>query len=64
MYSASNLSGLLIDELRVSYTNIFDEDIVFTALNLTAEPVPEPRTLVLFGFGLLGLGFARRKRAA
>ena len=27
-------------------------------------PVPEPGTVLLFGFGLAGLGFARRKRAA
>lgn len=30
----------------------------------TANAIPEPGTLALFGLGLLGLGIARRKRAA
>jgi hypothetical protein len=29
----------------------------------TREEVPEPGTLALFGLGMLGLGFARRRRA-
>ena len=29
-----------------------------------SAPIPEPGTLALFVFGLVGLGFARRKRAA
>ena len=28
------------------------------------DPIPEPGTLALFGFGLAGLGFARRRKAA
>lgn len=33
-------------------------------LNIMATSVPEPATLALMGFGLVGLGFARRKKAA
>jgi hypothetical protein len=34
-----------------------------TAVNLPAFPVAEPGTLALFGLGLVGLGFARRRKA-
>ncbi len=34
----------------------------FDDLELTANAVPEPSIIVLFGLGLVGLGFARRRR--
>lgn len=41
------------------------DDLVITPVMVKEEPpvgVPEPGTLALFGFGLLGMGFARRKK--
>ena len=36
----------------------------FYLATLTATPyIPEPGTLTLFGFGLAGLGFLRRRRS-
>ena len=42
-------------------TQLFMDDVTLTAADVE---VPEPGALALFCLSLLGLGFARRKRAA
>jgi hypothetical protein len=52
--------GTVFLETRV--VSVFDGIIVEKVIHSTS--IPEPGTLALFGLGLLGLGFARRRKAA
>lgn len=66
-FSAESLTGLLSLKAGDSYTLTFkgQDTADETALidNVSVSQVPEPATLTLFGAGLAGLGWMRRRKA-
>jgi len=52
-------SGIPLPDAIIESASGFDYRAGFSA-----APIPEPATVILFGFGLAGLGLIRRRRAA
>ena len=62
-------ANALIDEVRISglFTGIGGSGpdiLAVAALNAGPPTIPEPTTIALFGIGLAGLGFSRRRKRA
>lgn len=51
--------GAQAGNINIGTTQLFMDDVI-----LTAADVPEPGMLAVFGLGLVGLGLARRRKAA
>jgi hypothetical protein len=59
-----SFSGRLAFDFIQTGTPAATSFVFFDGLQLRQAAIPEPATLALFGIGLAGLGFSRRKRAA
>lgn len=62
-YASSGLSGVYIDQLRVTLDAASSWATVVDNIVVTSVSVPEPTTMILFATGLAGLvGISRRKK--
>ena len=59
-----NFIDILDDNGVVATTTIYNGEDFTRARFLAQSPIPEPSTLLLLGFGLVGLGLFRRRRKA
>lgn len=58
-FTAVNLAGHPLDEVRISFIVFGSDDVVLTEAAFTPLPVPEPSVMFLLASGLLCLGWRR-----